>query len=272
MEINASEVNDMQPIMHQHTVYIPMRALEHIEGLHIQSWNNQTKILIITDQYTNKQLTLNLKNHTALQQNKPLAMNQTALLQDNRVMLPVRWIAEVFQADIVWNSSTHTVQIARATAAQQHKRKSDQLSEARAAALALPIVSPYQDLPVTGDSLGSISLYFYEGRSDAFFITGNGMLTYFTVTDNASHIQYEASFKSVGSNPNPYATAILQQQGKRPSLPDHLIYYDISTHAGEAEYGRLDRNGKRVVFGKGEMNNLDTLLPIEQDSQPHTSQ
>jgi len=269
LDINNQSVSShIQPIIQNNTTYIPMRALEQIDGLHIQTWYNNTKILTIQDRVSHSTLTLQVNQKTATRNQTTLTLEQPVILVNNSLLVPMRFVAEAFGCDVAWNASTRTVYVARASSTQHSQLQSSNLTEARIAALHLPIISTLPDIQGTENSAGSISLYFPKNMSNAFFIEGDGVISYYRITDNSAQLQWQAAVsKKATANAPFYIKGIIKENGKRPVIQTNLMYYYLSTHAGLAQYGEISTSGKTTIYGEKDMNSLDELFPIEQETK-----
>lgn len=256
-----------RPVNKDGSVYVPIRVVEEIEGLTISRWDNASKTLTIAQRGTDATLTLKVGEKTAKKGAKTIGMSQPAQVINNRVMVPLRFVAEAFAADVAWNPDSKTVYVAKTTEQQKKSLHSGDLTAARLAALNLPKISSLPDLDFSGDSLGTWSIYFPEGEYKSFFTVSNEVISYYRITDNAAQLIWEAALDAKQSKESTfYAKGIIKEQGTRPEIKTNLIFYNISTHAGQAQYGRIHTDGTIEQLGTKEMNNLDELFPIEEEN------
>ncbi|MGZ7442572.1 copper amine oxidase N-terminal domain-containing protein [Paenibacillus sp. TH7-28] len=256
-----------KPVNKDGSVYVPIRVVEEIEGLTISSWDNASKTLTIAQRGTDAALTLKVGEKSAKKGSQTIGMSQPAQVINNRVMVPLRFVAEAFDADVAWNPDSKTVYVAKTTEQQKKSLHSGDLTAARLAALNLPRISSLPDLDFSGDSLGTWSIYFPEGEYKSFFTVSNEVISYYRITDNAAQLIWEAALNAKQSKESTfYAKGIIKEQGTRPEIKTNLIFYDISTHAGQAQYGRIHTDGTVKQLGTKEMNNLDELFPIEEEN------
>lgn len=256
-----------EPVNKDGSVYVPIRVVEEIEGLTISSWDNATKTLTIAQHGTDAALTLKVGEKMAKKGAKTIGMSQPAQVINNRVMVPLRFVAEAFDADVAWNPASKTVYVAKTTEQQKKGLHSGDLTAARLAALNLPKISSLPDLDFSGDSLGTWSIYFPEGEYKSFFTVSNEVISYYRITDNAANLIWEAALDAKQSKESTfYAKGVFKEQGTRPEIKTNLIFYNISTHAGQAQYGRIYTDGTVEQLGTKEMNNLDALFPIEEEN------
>lgn len=269
IQINGKAVSsDAEPIIQSGVTYVPMRVLEEIDGLKIKSWNNNTKTLSVMDNETDSVLTLQINKTIATKDKATIKLERPAIVSNNRVLVPMRFIAEAFNCDVAWNSSTRTVFVAKSTPTQQSLLNGSDITKARSVAINLPQISTLSELKESGDSLGSLSLYFPKGVSNKFFTLSNGVISYYSVTKNASWLNWQASLSDKKTSNAPfYVTGIKEEQGKRPTINTNLFYYDISTHAGLAQYGEISTTGKTTQYGEKDLNNLDNLFAIPEENK-----
>ncbi|WP_211748176.1 copper amine oxidase N-terminal domain-containing protein [Paenibacillus sp. Marseille-Q4541] len=247
---------DSAPFIQKGTTYVPLRSIEQIEGIIIKSWNNKTKTLVVAD--PTQQMTFRVSN-----QNEP----GSPLIKNNRVMVPIRFIAENFNSDVAWNSTTKTVHIAKINDKTKADLGSTDLTTARVASINIPKISTLKELTPGGSSAGSFQLLFPEGQSDSFFTIENGIINYYEVKSNATWLTW--SGKMGGSKniisflPN---TGISSEVGQRPKTNDRLFFYNISAHSGQSQYGYISTNGKETILGSKDMDSLNDLYPIEVEN------
>lgn len=108
---------DVAPFIKDGTTFVPLRTIEQIEGLSIKSWNNKTKTLVIVD--STKLMTFSVKQN----------QSESMLIKNNRVMVPIRFIAENFNSDVAWNANTRTVQVVKLNAKTKANLNSDDLTK-----------------------------------------------------------------------------------------------------------------------------------------------
>ncbi|MDO3411382.1 copper amine oxidase N-terminal domain-containing protein [Saccharibacillus sp. CPCC 101409] len=249
-------VTDAPPFIQNGTTYVPLRSIEQIEGLSITSWNNKTKTLVVAG--PGQSSTFRVSNPAAA---------GSPIIQNNRVMVPIRFIATNFSSDVIWNRYTQTVYVAKVDEKTKASLKSSNLTEARAAALNVPKISALKEFVSTESSAGSLQIYFPEGGSDSFFMIENGIIDYYEVKSNAALLVWSGK---IGGQQNKLSfladTGISSEVGRRPKVNERLFFYKISTHAGQSQYGYVDTDGKETVLGSRELNSLDDLYPIQEEN------
>ncbi|WP_340013075.1 stalk domain-containing protein [Paenibacillus sp. FSL K6-1318] len=102
--------SDVKPVVHKGTTLIPLRVLEESLGVSL-NWNSSTQAITVIKGYTSGILIIG--NPTASVKigdvEEEVALDQPAKIIQNRVMVPVRFIAELFGAKVVWNSTIKTI-------------------------------------------------------------------------------------------------------------------------------------------------------------------
>lgn len=254
--VNGKTVQtDVAPFVQKGTTYVPLRSIEHIEGLSIKSWNNINKTLVIMDQ--NQQLTLRVnQNHS-----------ESPQIKNGRVMVPIRFIAEHFNSDVAWNPHTKTVHVAKINDKAKTNLNSPDLTKARIASINIPKISTLKEFTSGESSAGYFQLCFPEGTSNSFFTIENGIIDYYEVKSNAAwHIW---SGKLDGKqNIIQFITnnGILSEVGQRPTISDRLYFYNISAHSGQSQYGYISTDGKETILGSKDIESLNDLYPIQGEN------
>ncbi|WIV20061.1 copper amine oxidase N-terminal domain-containing protein [Paenibacillus polygoni] len=244
---------DVAPFIKNGTTFVPLRTIEQLEGISIKSWNNKTKTLVIA--HPTKSMTFSVKPN----------QSESMLIKDNRVMVPIRFIAENFNSDVAWDANTKTVQVAKLNEKTKADLNSDDITKARLAAITIPRITTLKELTGGQSSAGSFKLLFPEGESKAFFWIDNGIAEYFEVKGNAAWLTWSGI---IGGNENKFwitNSGISSEVGQRPKIKDRMFFYYISTHAGQSQYGYLPSTGKETILGTKDMSKLDDLFPILEE-------
>ncbi|MGG3280485.1 stalk domain-containing protein [Paenibacillus solani] len=111
--VNDSVVpSDVEPIVHKGTTLIPLRVLEDSLGVSL-NWNSSTQTITVFKGDASG--TLIIGNPTASVKigdvEEKVTLDQPAKIIQNRVMVPLRFIAELFGAKVVWDSTMKTITI-----------------------------------------------------------------------------------------------------------------------------------------------------------------
>ncbi|MCW3790397.1 stalk domain-containing protein [Paenibacillus sp. LS1] len=109
--VNDSVVqSDVNPVVHKGTTLIPLRVLEESLGVSL-NWNSSTQTITVIKGDASGILIIG--NPTASVKigdvEEKVALDQPAKIIQGRVMVPVRFIAELFGAKVVWNSTIKTI-------------------------------------------------------------------------------------------------------------------------------------------------------------------
>ena len=255
--VNGNTIKtDVDPYISNGTTYVPLRSVEQIEGITIKSWNNKTKTLVVSD--PSQQLTFHVNNR-----NEPGSLQ----IKNNRVMVPIRFIAENFNSDVAWNANTKTVQVVKLDEKTKAHLNSDDLTQSRLAAITIPEINTLKELVGEQSSAGSFKLIFPEGESKAFFTTENGIVSYYEVKGNAAWLTWSGI---IGGSKNEFwitNSGISSEVGQRPKINDRVFFYNVSSHSGQSQYGYISTSGKETILGSKDMNSLDELYPIEEENQ-----
>lgn len=254
--VNGNKVKtDVAPFVQNGTTYVPLRSIEQIEGLSIKSWNNKTKTLVIAD--PSQQITFRVNN-----QNK----SESPQIRNNRVMVPIRFIAQNFNSDVAWNPDTKTVHVAKINDQTKANLDSADLTKARIAAINIPKISTLKELTSVESSGGSFGLFFPEGKSNSFFTIENSIINYYEVKSNAAWLTWSGK---IGGTQNKVSflknTSVSSEVGKRPQINGRLFFYNISAHSGQSQYGYMSTDGKETILGSKDMESLNDLYPIEEE-------
>lgn len=109
--INNTELMfpDTQPFIDTSgRIIVPVRSVAEAMGCDV-IWNGATRTATMSRGRVTVELTIGKDEFTVLGVKKK--MNTTATQKNGRVLVPVRFVAEAFGADVVWDSKTKTVYI-----------------------------------------------------------------------------------------------------------------------------------------------------------------
>lgn len=98
------------PVIINNRTFLPVRSIiEEIGG--DVSWNENAKE--ITLNYNSNTIILNIDNTTAYLNNQSYTLDAAPVIINNRVFLPIRFIAESFDFDVEWNEIDNTIIITK---------------------------------------------------------------------------------------------------------------------------------------------------------------
>ena len=109
--VNGEELAfaDAQPFLDGNgRTMVPIRAVGEAMGCEVY-WNRESKTIYLFRDRVNAAMTIGKKEITVMGVKKP--MDTSATLQNGRTLVPVRFIAEAFGAEVTWNAATRTVSI-----------------------------------------------------------------------------------------------------------------------------------------------------------------
>ncbi len=93
-------------------VMVPVRAVAETMGLSVD-YNQRDKVVYLTKGDTRIQLEVD-KHSVIISNSKALWLDQTPMVIDDRVMVPVRVVSETFGAQVAWDDKSKTVSITTA--------------------------------------------------------------------------------------------------------------------------------------------------------------
>ncbi|WP_405176151.1 stalk domain-containing protein [Paenibacillus sp. FSL H8-0261] len=124
--VNDSVIpSDVEPVVHKGTALMPLRVLEDSLGVSL-NWNSSTQTIAVFKGDASG--TLIIGDPTASIKvgdvEEKVTLDQPAMIIQNRVMVPVRFIAELFGAKVVWNSTMKTITISTQPSVDQESQNS----------------------------------------------------------------------------------------------------------------------------------------------------
>ncbi|MCM3733440.1 copper amine oxidase N-terminal domain-containing protein [Fictibacillus nanhaiensis] len=99
---------DQEPIIIAGRTVVPLRAIFEALGAEIE-WDNKTQTVTATkDDVT---ITLKIGAKTAKKNGTSVNLDQAAIIKNGRTMVPVRFIGESFDTEVVWDQETQGIYI-----------------------------------------------------------------------------------------------------------------------------------------------------------------
>lgn len=111
--VNDEEVqfNRSQPEVHAGNVYVPLRGVLEQMGAHVE-WDAQSRRIVA--HHNGKEVILPV-NGQALVNGRPTTLSAPAFIANGRTMIPLRFMAETFGANVSWDSADKEVRIQTAS-------------------------------------------------------------------------------------------------------------------------------------------------------------
>jgi len=105
LEINS----DTRPYINQDSrTMVPLRLIAEKLGADV-FWNNIQRSVTIDDNQNNIQMTINTK--VVMMNGKNIKMDTSPVIENSRVMVPIRFITEYLGASVEWNANQKTINI-----------------------------------------------------------------------------------------------------------------------------------------------------------------
>ncbi|MGN0711811.1 MAG: stalk domain-containing protein [Anaerovoracaceae bacterium] len=96
------------PVNVSGTLLVSLRDIAEMFGAEV-TWNNKLKEATVTKGDT--EITVKVGSPTAFVNNRVSKLSQEATIINDKIMVPIRFIGEAFEADIKWDNNTKTVTI-----------------------------------------------------------------------------------------------------------------------------------------------------------------
>ncbi|AIQ11877.1 stalk domain-containing protein [Paenibacillus durus] len=251
------------------TTMVPLNVVRQIPGISV-SWDNKSKTVTVMS--GSKRIRLAAGQKTAFADSGKITLSMPATLEKGRIMVPLRFIAEVSGAYVTWNSQSRTVYVAKADNKLKERLASGNLTDARRAALQLPRVSMIRNLEPTPSSLEgqSFTYYFLEGEYKRFLIGGGDLLSYYEVVNERSQLIWTA--RLVGSAETDSLlflkeTKASEESGVRPLLNSRLAYFHVMPHIGAASYGFIGPDGTVTELGTKDVTMNEEVVDIPEEQK-----
>lgn len=105
------EFEDQYPIIDGEYTLIPIRGVSELLDADVD-WEQST--MTVTIKYKEKTVKLSINSDTAYVNGNAVKLEAPAKILNDRTMLPIRFIMDIFDADVAWEQDTRTVLITEA--------------------------------------------------------------------------------------------------------------------------------------------------------------
>lgn len=256
--INGLEANG-EVIIRKGNTFVTLRDLKLL-GEYGLSYNTATKQITITSAGSKVILTA---GSTALIHNgHPSTLSAAPFLHQGKTMIPLRAVTELFEGKVYWNAAAKTAYVNKLDPELQQALVSDDLTEARNAAINAPRISklPQRPLIMTYMEMQGLNIYFPQGRADRFFEQDNDLLSYYEIVGDHAELKWQAKLDLPGKaaqHKNIYFTnaGFLKEIGEQPSSKDWTLaafifrypigatsYRFISSGKVDGDYGSVEHD------------------------------
>lgn len=237
--------SDVAPVMVKGRILIPVRALASLQ-LQFQ-WDNKTKTATIINSKTKDTLTLTENKSVAYKNGAALTLDVPVSSIKGRTMVPLRFIAEAFGAEVQWDKSIHSVLVKSSDKIEFYKSlNAGKLVDARKAAVLLPETELTEPL-YPNDARGATTYYYFpEGEALRYYTQFEDIKSYIVINKNGlKEVLYQARIDTSGK--------VLEDSGTKPPMDDwnkSFVYFaDTILILGKVEFGKVDKNGVMTKIG-----------------------
>jgi len=106
--------SDVTPFIKSGTTYVPVRFVADALVVDSVSWNSDTKSVTIKN--SNSTILLFVNKNYAYVNNEYKSLENNALISNDRVFVPIRFVSEILGANVSWNEDSQTVLISTKSA------------------------------------------------------------------------------------------------------------------------------------------------------------
>lgn len=192
------------------------------------------------------------------------ALPAAPLLHKGKTMIPLRAVAQAFDANVYWNGSLKTAYINKADAAMLADLKSSDLATARNAATKLPYLSELKkpELEMSPMEMQGVDFYFPKDQSNRFFLVDNDIASYFEIHGGVKSLKWQGKLDysaKASANQNLFFLPVIKAEiGKQPDIENSKIAkFSFRYPSGVTSYRLLDRGHE---WGEGYVE-LDNRAP-----------
>lgn len=104
--VDFDKYDGVKPEIVKDRTLIPLRAVSETLGAVVE-WNDEAKTVAVT--YNNSTIIVTVGSLTALVNGEEIEIDSPALIKKDRVLVPIRVIAEALGLDVEWDGESHSV-------------------------------------------------------------------------------------------------------------------------------------------------------------------
>ncbi|GAA0348707.1 copper amine oxidase N-terminal domain-containing protein [Bacillus horti] len=268
---------DGEVLIQNGLTYATLTDMSHL-GNYKFSFNNEKKEITVRNE--NDTYVLKVGQKLASKNGETQSLSATPIIHNNKTLVPLRALGELFQARVQWNQSTKTAYILKADQVILEKLSSADLSTKRNAAVNLPRYSPLKEhelehLEQLGDSNYSKTYYFEKGKSDSFFEKDfRDLISYYEIENNMAVLKWQANLDSQKQETHSdlffISNPVLNEIGARPAVENWIVaefYYVLMSDS--TNYSLRDKNKiyiepTTVILENYKIENVIVPIPDEK--------
>ncbi|WP_347487759.1 copper amine oxidase N-terminal domain-containing protein [Desulfoscipio sp. XC116] len=239
---------DTHPVLSSGRLLVPIRALSSL-GL-TYTWDSKTNTATISDQSSNfVKVTINSK--TAYKNSTAIQLDVSAQIQNNRVFVPVRFVAEALGYNVQYEALRDIVFVKSAdyTMNSDVLTQTDDLQAARKAAISLPLTANFEILsfkdPKTYDSEDYV---FPEGKADNYIFSDSRVQSFVEIKNGKAEVVGQILDGALGE---PYV-----------KTAGDITITRIPASRGSVCFGRI---GDKTIANYGELGRVTGSMKIYSD-------
>ncbi|ANA79166.1 copper amine oxidase [Paenibacillus glucanolyticus] len=261
----AAAINNVtasgEVLIRQGSTYVTLTDLKPL-GNYILRYDNSKKQ--VTIQGDNRKVILTAGNTSMEVDGVKKALPSAPLLHNGKTMIPLRAVAQAFDANVYWNDALKTAYINKADPGIIADLKSTDLATARNAAAKLPYSSELKkpELEMLPVEMQGVNYYFPKGKSNSFFLVDNDIASYFDIHGGVKYLKWQGKLDygaKASANQNLFFLPALKAEiGNQPNTQNWTIAKFVFRYpSGVTSYRLLDRGQE---WGEGYVE-LDNRAP-----------
>ncbi|KOP66796.1 copper amine oxidase [Bacillus sp. FJAT-18019] len=242
-------------LIRQGTTFVTLTDLKPL-GNYVIKYDNSKKQ--VTIQGDNKTVILTA-GHTSMDVGGvKKTLPAAPVLHKGKTMIPLRAVAQAFDASVYWNGSLKTAYINKAEADIISDLKSSDLATARNAATRLAYTSQLKkpELEMSPVEMQGWDFYFPKGETNRYFMVDNDIASYFEIHGGVKYLKWQGKLDYNAKVPAKqnlfFLPAIIAEIGKQPDVrnstfakfvfryPSGVTSYRLINHTDEWAAGWVE--------------------------------
>jgi len=232
-------------LIRQGTTFVTLTDLKPL-GNYVMKYDNQKKQ--VTIQGDNRTMILAAGSTSMEVNGVKKALPAAPLLHNGKTLIPLRAVAQAFDASVYWNGSLKTAYINKAEPDIIADLKSSDLATARNAATKLPYSSELKkpELDMLPVEMQGVDYYFPKGQSQRFFLVDNDIASYFEIRGSVKYLKWQGKLdyspKAPANQDLFFLPALKAEIGKQPDTGNWILAKFVFRYpSGVTSYRLLDR-------------------------------
>lgn len=273
----AASINNVmasgEVLIRQGTTFVTLTDLKPL-GNYVIKYDNSKKQ--VTIQGDNKTVILTAGNTSMDIDGVKSKLPAAPILHKGKTLIPLRAVAQAFDASVYWNGSLKTAYINKTEAGIISDLKSSVLATARNAATRLAYTSQLKkpELEMSPLEMQGWDFYFPKGEAHRYFMVNNDIASYYEIQGGIKYLKWQGKLDYNAKVPAKqtlfFLPAIIAEIGRQPDFKNSTLAKFVFRYPSGVTSYRLINQTDEWAAGWVELDSSDPdyrgeIVPIPEE-------